>query len=140
MTPTILLSYDVEEFDMPMEYGGQLGLEEQLAISTRGLTQLIELLRKYNIKCTFYCTAQYALHRKELLQSLHKEGFEIASHGYYHSQFEVKDLKTSREVLEYVIQHPVYGYRMARMKPLEANDVANAGYIYNSSIHPTWLP
>lgn len=140
MTPTILLSYDVEEFDMPMEYGGQLDMEQQLAISTNGLNKLIALLDKYHIKCTLYCTAQYALHRKELIQRLHGKGFEIASHGYYHSSFEVKDLKVSREVLESIIKAPVLGYRMARMKSLDAKDVAEAGYLYNSSINPTWLP
>lgn len=140
MKPTILLSYDVEEFDMPMEYGGSIDLEEQLAISTNGLYKLLALLNKYGIKCTFYCTAQYALHRRELIQGLHDQGFEIASHGYYHSNFELAHLKTSKEVLQGLIQHPVRGYRMARMMPLPAKAVADAGYQYNSSINPTWIP
>jgi peptidoglycan/xylan/chitin deacetylase (PgdA/CDA1 family) len=140
MRSTILLSYDVEEFDVPMEFGGHLEFEQQLEISTKGLQSLVALLDKYNIRCTLYCTAQYALHRKEVIQELHKKGFEIASHGYYHSKFEVKDLKASREVLEEIIGHPVFGYRMARMMPLDAADVAAAGYLYNSSLNPTWLP
>jgi peptidoglycan/xylan/chitin deacetylase (PgdA/CDA1 family) len=140
MTPTILLSYDVEEFDMPMEYGGQLELEQQLEISTKGLQALVALLERKGIRCTLYCTAQFSLHRKELIQELHNKGFEIASHGYFHSSFEVKDLRASREVLEDIISYPVHGYRMARMKPLDAADVEAAGYKYNSSLNPTWLP
>lgn len=140
MKPTILLSYDVEEFDMPMEYGGQLPFERQLAISTGGLNRLLSILDQRQVKCTFYCTAQYALHRKELIRQLHQQGHEIASHGYYHSSFQVADLKSSREVLEEIVDHKVHGYRMARMMPLAARDVAAAGYAYNSSLNPTWLP
>jgi hypothetical protein len=29
----ILLSFDIEEFDMPLEYNGEIALEEQLAVS-----------------------------------------------------------------------------------------------------------
>ncbi len=32
----ILLGFDVEEFDMPLEYGKTLPFDEQLAISTTG--------------------------------------------------------------------------------------------------------
>ncbi|MEJ7914212.1 MAG: polysaccharide deacetylase family protein [Chitinophagaceae bacterium] len=138
--PTILLSYDIEEFDMPFEYGGRIDFEEQLAITTEGLHRLLAILYQYGIRCTFYCTAQYALHRKSLVQELHARGFEIASHGYYHSQFNVKDLLASKLVLEEIISSPVYGYRMARMMPLDETEVEAAGYIYNSSLNPTWLP
>jgi hypothetical protein len=140
MKPTILLSYDVEEFDMPMEYGGNIDLQTQLAISTEGMHRLLALLEKYNVKCTFYCTATYAIHRKELIMEWHQKGFEIASHGYYHSQFKEADLLASREVLEDIIQDRVYGYRMARMMPLNINAVKEAGYLYNSSLNPTWIP
>jgi len=140
MTPTILLSYDVEEFDMPMEYGGHIDLERQLAISTEGMERLIRLLDQYAIKCTFYCTATYALHRKSLIKGLHEQGFEIASHGYYHSQFKEEDLLLSKNALEEIIQSDVYGYRMARMMPLRASAVKEAGYLYNSSLNPTWIP
>jgi peptidoglycan/xylan/chitin deacetylase (PgdA/CDA1 family) len=140
MTPTILLSYDVEEFDMPMEYGGHIDLERQLAISTEGMERLLRLLDQYNIRCTFYCTATYALHRKALIKSLYDRGFEIASHGYYHSHFQEEDLLLSKKALEEIIQERVYGYRMARMMPLRAAAVNEAGYLYNSSLNPTWIP
>jgi len=140
MKPTILLSYDVEEFDMPMEYGGAIDLQQQLAISTQGMERLLTLLGKYGIKCTFYCTATFALNRKALIQELNKSGFEIASHGYYHSQFQEEDLKRSKDVLEEITGSQVFGYRMARMMPLNIHAVRQAGYVYNSSLNPTWIP
>jgi peptidoglycan/xylan/chitin deacetylase (PgdA/CDA1 family) len=138
--PTILLSYDVEEFDMPFEYGGNLSMEEQLAFSTNGLNKLLKILDKHNIKATFYCTAVYALAKKEVIQKLHAAGHEIASHTYYHSKFVVDDLANSKKVLEKIINNKVYGLRMPRMMPVLAKDVLAAGYEYNSSINPTWLP
>ncbi len=117
----VLLSFDVEEFDMAMEYGGTLNMEEQLKITTDGLHKVLRLLRQFGISCTFYCTAQYALNRAELISGLHREGFEIASHGYYHSSFKTEDLATSKAALEEIIGAPVLGYRMARMMPMMSN-------------------
>ncbi|HEY0059723.1 MAG TPA: polysaccharide deacetylase family protein [Flavisolibacter sp.] len=136
----ILLSFDVEEFDMAMEYGGHLTMDQQLEITTDGLHQLLRLLEPFGIRCTFYCTAQYALNRADLVRRLHSEGFEIASHGYYHSSFDNKDLSASKAVLENIIGATVLGYRMARMMPLDAREVEKAGYLYNSSVNPTWIP
>jgi peptidoglycan/xylan/chitin deacetylase (PgdA/CDA1 family) len=49
----ILLSFDIEEFDMPFEYGKSLGFDEQLAISTEGTLAILDILREANIKATF---------------------------------------------------------------------------------------
>lgn len=136
----ILLSFDVEEFDMAMEYGGTLSMDEQLEITTTGLYRVLQLLEPFRTRCTFYCTAQYALNRADLVRKLHEEGFEIASHGYYHSSFSHEDLGRSKSVLEDIIAAPVLGYRMARMMPLDDREVEEAGYLYNSSINPTWIP
>lgn len=140
MKPTLLISYDVEEFDMPFEYGGTLPFEEQIAYSSQGLEKLVALLGQYKVKATFYCTAQYALAKPATIQQLHSNGHEIASHTYYHSQFENADLARSKAVLENIIQQPVQGLRMPRMIPVKMQEVQQAGYTYNSSLNPTWLP
>ncbi len=140
MKPAILLSYDVEEFDMPFEYKGSLSFEEQIAFSTKGMESLLPLLDKYGAKATFYCTGRYAETKPELIKQLHQDGHEIASHTYLHSIFENKDLAKSKSVLEGIIQHPVHGLRMPRMMPVDNAAVQQAGYAYNSSLNPTWLP
>jgi hypothetical protein len=140
MKPVLLLSYDLEEFDMPMEYGGILPFEEQVAISTTGLQRLLHLLDKWGVKATFYCTAQYALALPEVVKKLQADGHEVASHAYYHSQFSNEDLERSKAVLENIIQQPIRGFRMPRMMPVNIHELRQAGYLYNSSLHPTWLP
>ncbi|WP_431198913.1 hypothetical protein ACRQ5D_00135 [Mucilaginibacter sp. P25] len=50
----ILLGFDVEEFDMPFEYGKSIPFDEQLEISTRGTNTILKLLGQKNIKVTFF--------------------------------------------------------------------------------------
>ncbi|WP_299287717.1 polysaccharide deacetylase family protein [uncultured Mucilaginibacter sp.] len=136
----ILLSFDIEEFDMPFEYGKTISFEDQLAISTEGTKKILALLKQHEIKATFYCTANYALNKPEIIQKIVADGHEIASHGYYHSDFKVEHLRQSKEALEQLTGLQVSGYRMARMMPVDEREIFKAGYIYNSSVNPTWLP
>jgi hypothetical protein len=135
----ILLSFDVEEFDTPLEYGKELDLDEQFYYSFKGLNRIIELLEKYKLTATFFTTANFANHHVDFVKDISKV-HEVASHGYYHSSFDVKDLLSSREALEKVIEGPIHGYRMARMMPVDDNEIRKAGYVYNASLHPTFIP
>jgi len=136
----ITLGFDVEEFDMPLEYGKTLPFTEQLSISTTGTLLVLDLLKEADIKATFFCTAHYALHQPEVILRIVNEGHEIASHGYYHSEFKPQHLEQSKLLLEKITGQPVTGYRMARMMPVDESEIAKAGYQYNSSINPTWIP
>ncbi|QJD97847.1 polysaccharide deacetylase family protein [Mucilaginibacter robiniae] len=136
----ILLSFDIEEFDMPFEYGKAIQFSDQLSISTAGTLSILNILRNAGIKATFYCTANYAQHQPEIVMQIVKEGHELASHGYYHSDFKPEHLLQSKLKLEEISGQIIKGYRMARMMPVDEQEIARAGYIYNSSINPTWLP
>ena len=136
----ILLSFDIEEFDMPFEYGKSISFDDQMAISVAGTHRILTLLRKHQVKATFFSTAQFANHAVELIQQIIHEGHEIASHGYYHSNFKVEHLLQSRKALEDITKQPVVGFRMARMMPVDELEIAKAGYTYNTSINPTYLP
>lgn len=41
----ILLSFDIEEFDMPLEYEGTIPFEEQLQVSRNGLQNILAILK-----------------------------------------------------------------------------------------------
>jgi len=136
----VLLSFDIEEFDMPFEYGGEISFEEQLEISRRGLIEILALLSKHNAKATFFSTVVFAENNKDLIVQLLEEGHELASHTWFHSKFSVEDLKKSREKLAEMFGTNVSGLRMPRMKKVDYKDVEAAGYTYNSSVNPTFLP
>lgn len=135
----VLLSFDLEEFDMPLEYGKSIGFPEQLAVTDAGMAALMPVLEHHAVPATFYTTAHYAQHRPKLVQNLATR-HEIASHTFYHSNFQVTHLTTSRQLLQHISGQPVHGLRMPRMRPVVMSDVAAAGYRYDSSINPTFLP
>jgi hypothetical protein len=92
----ILLSFDIEEFDMPFEYDRSLPFEEQIAISVTGTQAILDILKKNNVTATFFCTANFAVNAAGMIKQIVQDGHEVASHGYYHSEFETGHLKSSR--------------------------------------------
>lgn len=136
----ILLSFDTEEFDLPLEHGVSLSLEEQIRVSEVGMTVILDCLKRNNARATFFCTVTFAQKAPHIMDRIVREGHEVASHGYFHSNFEVSHLKTSRLKLEALTGQAVCGYRMARMMPVSAVDIRDAGYRYDSSLNPTFIP
>ena len=136
----IYLSFDIEEFDMPKEYGYDIAFERQIAISRKGLTAILDLLKKHQMRATFFSTVVFAQQVPDLINRLIEEGHELASHTYYHSDFENEHLKRSKEALEQQFGVTVEGLRMPRMLEVGAEEVKKAGYRYNSSVNPTFLP
>lgn len=136
---TILLSFDLEEFDIPLEYGATLSLDEQLAVATQGCTALLDMLDRLEVTCTFFITGIFADARHDLLHRI-AEKHEVASHGLEHSNFENAHLAESRDLLQRLTSQPVAGFRRARLADTDADAIRNAGYTYDSSINPTWLP
>ncbi|MFN8236839.1 MAG: polysaccharide deacetylase family protein [Chitinophagales bacterium] len=136
----ILLNFDIEEFDVPIEYGKEISFEEQIRVSREGTCVVLDILKEYNIRATFFCTVVFAHHALDIIERIVQEGHEIASHGYAHSTFKKSDLHLSKEALEMLTGTPVKGFRMTRMQYIEPSEVRLAGYTYNSSINPTYLP
>lgn len=139
MIKSILLSFDVEEFDLPIEYSQPIDISLQFDISRRGLSAIISLLDQLDIKATFFVTANFAINHPTLIKELAKQ-HEIASHGFYHSQFQLEDLEKSRQALEEITGKKVIGFRMARLKAIDNREIERAGYEYNSSMNPTYIP
>ncbi|GEO08332.1 polysaccharide deacetylase family protein [Segetibacter aerophilus] len=135
----VLLTFDLEEFDIPNEYGANLSWEEQLIVGRKGMTAVTEVLDLHKIPVTIFTTAAYALENREQLKALALE-HEIASHTYHHSHFKKEDLQLSKSTLEEITGKNVFGLRMPRMRPVSMALVREAGYGYDSSINPTFIP
>ena len=138
----VLISFDIEEFDAPGEFGHPIPFEQEVDISRRGLEAVLDLLASKGFPATFFATVAFARQVPELLARIVAEGHELASHGMEHSRFSVDDLLASREALEALTQHRhrVHGFRMPRMQPISMEDLAAAGYTYDASLNPTWIP
>jgi peptidoglycan/xylan/chitin deacetylase (PgdA/CDA1 family) len=134
---TICLTFDLEEFDLPLEFKKEIGKERQMEVATKGMEALLPLLK--DISCTFFTTANYAESNPALIKEL-SVSHEIASHSYYHSSFDKDDLKKSKEALQTISGTEIVGFRMPRMAEVNHQDIKDAGYLYDSSLNPTFIP
>lgn len=139
MRPQVLISFDVEEFDMPLDYQCHIPIEQQLKLGKEGLDAVMPIVDKHRIATTLFTTANFANHFPDCIRE-HAAKHEIASHTFYHSHFTNEHLLESRLALEKITQQPVKGLRMPRMRVVDMQEVIKAGYTYDSSINPTWLP
>lgn len=137
---SILLTFDLEEFDLPQEFDISISTENQLKVSTEGLKKVLLLLDKHQIVCTFFCTAFYAQNNPKVIRKIVQQGHEIASHLYYHSTYNKDDLVKSKDKLEEITKQKVVGFRSPRLKQFESATIKKAGYLYDSSINPTFIP
>ncbi|RPD42215.1 polysaccharide deacetylase family protein [Chitinophaga barathri] len=135
----ILISVDVEEFDIPQEYGQAVPFEEKLEVSRQGVLKTLALFDELEVRATFFITALWARYFPELVQRI-AEKHEIASHAFYHDRFQEQDLLHSRTELERISRCTVKGFRMPRLQPVNMEALADAGYTYDASLNPTWLP
>ena len=65
----ILLSFDIEEFDVPKEHQVDISMEEQIKVSVEGTTRILDCLERNQVKATFFCTANFALHAPDIIRS-----------------------------------------------------------------------
>lgn len=136
----VLLSFDVEEFDLPLEFGRKIDEGEQMVVAGEGLERVLGVLQRCGVLATLFCTARFALARPDLVEAAVGAGHELASHGWEHGRFAEGDLWRSREALESRFGVKVAGFRPARFCPVRVEAVREAGYRYLSSVNPIWLP
>ncbi|NQX38997.1 protein of unknown function [Pedobacter steynii] len=134
------LTFDVEEFDFPMERGIDIDFDNQLSVSTEGLESILVLLTKHDAKATFYVTANYARHKPEIIKQIQLLGHEIASHDFYHAIGSMSAPEEAKTLLEQITGTAVIGFRAPRLAKTSVETLLAAGYRYNSSMNPTFIP
>ncbi len=109
---------------------------------------LMELLNRNKTKATFFVLGWIAERFPALISDIHKEGHEIASHGFAHRQvthqdsYEFQaDLERSIEILRSITGIRPKGYRAPAFSITEKTSWAlpilmNKGFLYDSSIYP----
>lgn len=137
----ICLTFDIEEFDRPrVDYHVPLGLDRQLEISRQGTVRLLDTLHGLGVRATFFTTAVFAQAYPGLVRRIVSEGHELASHSFAHGKFQKGDYARSKQALEALSGVVVNGYRSPRMAGVDTQELAAAGYQYDSSINPSRLP
>jgi len=135
-----LLTFDVEEFDAPLDRGRELDMDSQLRIGAAGFLRLLDLLDELEVPAvTLFVTANIAGHAPDLVRRAARR-HEIASHGRMHRTFEDSDLARSRAALREISGAEVLGFRRARLQATDPRAILDAGYRWDSSENPIWLP
>lgn len=140
MKNKILLSFDIEEFDLPKEHGTEISLEEGVKVSALGLKRILKILKEENVRATFFVTGNFAKMAPELVKQIEADGHEIGCHGVDHFTPKPNDLEESKKILEKLLGHKVYGYRQPRMGKISYQKMKEIGYLYDSSVNPAFIP
>ena len=136
----VLLSFDVEEFDVPREKGVPFTLEQGIAVSAEGTRRILDILAAHAVRATFFCTANFASAQPQLIRRMVSEGHEVASHGCDHFCPRTTDPAVSKKIIEAISGRECAGYREPRMSPVDNTLLETCGYKYNSSLNPTLIP
>lgn len=144
----LLLTFDVEEFDLPLEWGRPLPFATQLEVTAQGLARLLPVLERRGVRATFFATGTFARERGDLLHGLADAGHEVAVHGLEHrDDYGSMDptaagerLRAARGLVEAAAGRPVHGVRTPHLLPCPAAPLLAAGFTYDASPHPTWVP
>lgn len=66
----------------------------------KAVKRILALLKKYNIKATFFIPGKVAEDNPELIKTIDEEGHEIGHHGYSHERFFDKTVEEQIEIIE----------------------------------------
>lgn len=137
----ILLSFDVEEFDLPFEYNINFPKQEQFEFSFQGLKKVLKILEKNKEQATFFVTASFALKYPQMIRNIAKT-HEIASHSLHHQvkEYNEDETRQSKQIIENIIKKPIQGFRFPRLQKVDYNSLKELGFKYSSSISPTYIP
>jgi peptidoglycan/xylan/chitin deacetylase (PgdA/CDA1 family) len=135
-------------FDFDAESAQVRQLEEPSRVSKgqfavkRGIPRILSLLKKHEIKGTFFVCGWVAEKYPELTKSLADNEHEIAAHGYIHEYFDNLSIYEEKAIFEKTqkalkaITKDIKGFRAPywKLSPNTLRIVAETGYIYDSSL------
>jgi peptidoglycan/xylan/chitin deacetylase (PgdA/CDA1 family) len=144
----LLLTFDVEEFDMPGDFGHPLRPRQQIQMTERGVDRILPMLAGQNVRATFFITGRFARRRPATVRQIVGAGHEPAVHGLLHRDEycdmhpvkATRRLRRAREILESTTGKRISGVRLPRLRLCPASVIRDAGFEYDATPHPTWIP
>ena len=137
---SILLTWDVEEYDAPADFGAPPMSDYGLGRGREIWQEWLDHTKEWNFPGTTFCTAQLAQLAPEFLRETAARGHEIASHGWSHRAGEDLQLSASRTLLQGITNQEIYGFRSPRLRKINKSEITHAGFRYDASLNPTWIP
>lgn len=145
------MTVDVEDYMHVSAFAGAIRRDDwdrhELRVE-RNTHRLLDLFDRHAVRSTFFVLGWVAQRRPALICEIAARGHEVASHGLTHElvynqtpELFREETRTSKVLLEDLVQAPVTGYRAASYsitnKSLWALDIlVELGFEYDSSIFP----
>lgn len=141
-----ILTFDIEEWYLEKAYHG--GRQERYSLFDNSLNFILDSLEKEDIKATFFCLGQMAVHFPEVIKKIASKGHEIGCHSNHHiwlnklSREEViEDTKEAIDALEQCFGNKIFGYRAPAFSIQQENQyifeiLSKCGIKYDASIFP----
>ncbi|MBU0757071.1 MAG: polysaccharide deacetylase family protein, partial [Nanoarchaeota archaeon] len=144
----IHITIDCEELNLDELHGKSSSFNSDTYHSRKGNERLLQLLDRYNVKCTFFVTGRFAQREKDQVRKIVREGHEIAGHGFCHfyrghGVLDLEqDISECRQVLSSCIKQKILGFRAPQMQYSKhlIQLLDKHGFLYDSSLHPAFLP
>lgn len=114
-----------------------------------GVPRILELLRRHDLRATFFCPGYTAERYPDLLRRVRDDGHEIAHHGYLHEDVtgmsaaqEAAVIDRGLEALDTVLGQRPVGYRAPMWETTynTAGLLLDRGFLYDSSLMDSDLP
>ena len=134
-----LLTFDLEEYERAGEKGFDIG--------HKGGEIVQKILERTGITATFFVTASFYRRYPGFVKEL-SEDHEIAFHGLSH-QDDYKVLPEDvgfnymakgKHQIEEGLNQNIEGFRAPKMRPPSYKILKRVGFLYSSSLHPTYVP
>lgn len=145
------LTIDIEDWFHILELEHPLPIEkwlEQASHVEKNTLCILDILRRYEVKATFFVLGWVAQHFPDLIREIEGDGHEIATHGYSHQlvshqtpeEFK-RDIDRSLKYLSQATKNPVVGYRapgfsITRQTFWALDILLELGLKYDASIFP----
>ena len=141
----LLLSFDVEEFDLPLELGLDISKDEMFNIGYSGLIEVLEMLG--DKKATFFVSCEFAKKYSDIIRDI-SEKHEIGLHCLKHSDnyFNMSEeefrenITEGKKIIEKITGKEVVGFRSPRMQKPNYKVLKELGFVYDSSYNPFYMP
>lgn len=145
------MTVDVEDFFQVSAFESIISPEQWQEYQPRvdhNTRRLLDLFAEKGVKSTFFVLGWVAERYPELIKEIHKQGHEVASHGYAHRRAteqtpEVfrQDVQRSRDHLEDLLAEKLSGYRAPSFSIGYDSEwafevLADLGFKYSSSTYP----
>lgn len=114
--------------------------------SLEGTKCVMDLLKRHNIRATFFVTTGFCKEYPKIVKELSKDN-EIACHGEHNQDYQkleesevLKSIEQNKALLEKTIGRKVFGFRAPRMFAPGYAALKKLGLSYDASLHPTCVP